>query len=131
MENETPTLHLVSTNKDIESAEGWSQLKDPLHTRSSITEEHNVTFSIYTPSGQKIASLQKAFVRVMLLSCFDLVAQKLYTEDGESWNLRVNHKLAESLQNVERVEAIVSFQKHTFGYYAIAKLYNPQGRTIK
>lgn len=82
-----------------------------------------VTFSLYTPSGQKVASLKKAFIRTTFLNLQHIARGFLTTEDGAKWNLVVDYPLQKALYSVEEVAAIISYQVHDHGFYAVAKLY--------
>lgn len=85
-----------------------------------------VTFSLYHPNGQRIASVKKAFIRTTFLNLQHLARGFLTTEDDTKWNLVVDYPLQKALYTAEEVAAIISYQVHDHGYYAVAKLYKKE-----
>lgn len=84
---------------------------------------NTIKFSIFRADGSKVPTLKKAFLVKEYIYPSDLTDGVLHLEDGTEWTLITEHLVQNSLVNLRsKVFCIVSYQAHTHGNFAVARL---------
>lgn len=88
---------------------------------------NEVKFSIYRADGSKPPSLKRSFIVKQRISLSDVVEGSLMLDDGTVWALIIEPEAFEVMLKDQSAFCIVSYQVHTHGNYAVARLYKPRG----
>jgi hypothetical protein len=81
------------------------------------------TFNIHRADGSRSPTLVRNFLNKMYISVAEAARGSLILPDGTEWELIIENEAKAAL--VQSAYCIVSFQVHTTGNFAIARLYTP------
>lgn len=90
-----------------------------------ITTNPTPTFSIYRSDGSKVPTLKKSFLVKEHISHLDYFKGYKTLEDGTVWKLILENEVISDIKikgHSDTSFCIVSYQAHTHGNYAIARL---------
>jgi hypothetical protein len=95
----------------------------------AITRLPVPTFRIHRADGSRPLSLKNAFVLKEWLTQEDMDRGFIEIEDGTKWQLSIQDKdIRHVIHSAGRAWCVVSYQAHTYGNFAIAKLFREQSK---
>lgn len=103
---------------------------------TSLAARNNVklvpSFYIYTPEGNKVSSIKKAYIKKLTISTETYQKREL-TADNVQWKLvvddpHIREAIETELAYKGEAYCIISFQVHNFGNYAVMRLFKGEKR---
>lgn len=88
------------------------------------TAEYRIPSFNVLESGKRIETLEHCFLEHMLLFCPEPPIY-LKAKNGVSYLAVYNNLILPTNEQSATIKVIVSFQKHTYGSFAIVRNYNP------
>lgn len=95
---------------------------------TAMAQTSNPSFSIYRADGSKVPTLRRSFIIKQDITQAELDANVVSLDDGTSWELVVDDEVWDRIKQQGSAYCIVSYQAHSHGNYAVARLFKVKGK---
>src|SRR5688572_26192875 len=88
-----------------------------------------ISFYVFRKDGSKNPNIKTHFLEEMILDTHTALDKKIKLADDTIWELIMEEEVKQAFKISSSVRCIVSFQAHTQGNYAVARLFKENKRT--